>query len=419
MDVIRTRRRPKFVRPLVTLVAVLAVIGVVIWATPVLLARRGGNGTAVERDALVIDAVRSGPLERDVVAGGTLAPDRVHVVATIADGSIATVLVRPGTHVESGTVIATLSNPDLAVAVQDARAQLDAARAEVRSAREAAAAAHLDAESVLHTASAESARATQIATSYTQLYAGGLVGELQYRGSLIDRREKRDLLTIAGRQIGVGTAAAAAKVAAAQAKVDELSATLAERQVQLGDLTVYAATAGIVQSVAVDPGQRITAGTEIARLADEHDLKAVLQVAESDVHAVAPGMRVRLTTSDGTTIAGRVSRIAPAAQNGTVAVDVALATIPRGTRPDQTVDGTIVVRRVADALSIARPANAADGPVTLYRLDAAGTAAVRTRVVLAGGSSDRARVVGGLTAGERVIVSDTSAYDAPLLKIHT
>jgi len=189
--------------------------------------------------------------------------------------------------------------------------------------------------------------------------------------------------------------------------------------VQLGDLTIHAATGGIVQSVAVDPGQRITAGTEIARLADEHDLKAVLQVAESDVHAVAPGMRVRVTTSDGTTIAGRISRIAPAAQNGTVAVDVALATIPRGTRPDQTVDGTIVVRRVADALSIARPANAADGSVTLYRLDAAGTAAVRTRVVLAGGSSDRARVVGGLTAGERVIVSDTSAYEAPLLKIHT
>lgn len=174
-----------------------------------------------------------------------------------------------------------------------------------------------------------------------------------------------------------------------------------------------------MQSVAVDPGQRISAGTEIARIADEDDLKAVLEVAESDVHSVAPGMRVRLTTSDGTAIRGRVSRIAPAAQSGTVAVDVALDTIPRGTRSDQTIDGTIVMRSVADALSIARPANASDGPVTLYRLDAAGTAARRTRVVLVGGSSDRARVVSGLTRGERVIVSDTSAYEASTISIRS
>lgn len=234
MDVVRSRRRPTLTRPLLTLAAVLVAVGAGIWAVPVLFERHGGGGPAVARDSLVIDVVRRGPLERDVVAGGTLAPDRVHVVATIADGSIAMVPVRPGTHVEAGSVIATLANPDLAVAVEDAAAQLDAARAEVRSAREAAAAAHLDAESVLRTASAASARASQTARSYIKLYAGGLVGELQYRGSLIDRGEKRDLLTIARSQIGVGTAAAAAaKVAAAQAKVDELAATLAERRAQL------------------------------------------------------------------------------------------------------------------------------------------------------------------------------------------
>jgi len=401
------------------IVIVLLAIAAGAWVALSLATHRGACGPAVARDSLVIGTVRRGPLERDVVAGGTLEPDRVHIVATVADGTIATVPVRPGTYVDTGSIVATLLNPDLAVGVEDAAAQLDAARADVRSARETAAASHLDAESALRTASAESARATETANSYTKLYSSGLVGELQYRGSLIDRREKRDLLTIAGSQIGVGGAAAAAKVAAANAKVDELAATLAERRAQVAELTVRAATPGIVQSVAVDPGQRVTAGTELARVADEHDLKGVLQVAESDVRGVAPGMAVRVTTSDGSTIRGRVARIAPAALNGTVAVDVVLEQIPHGARPDQTIDGTIVLRRVAEALSIARPANTGDGPVTLYRLDAAGTAAYRTRVELAGGSSDRARVARGLAAGDRVIVSDTSSYDAPELRIHS
>jgi HlyD family secretion protein len=173
-----------------------------------------------------------------------------------------------------------------------------------------------------------------------------------------------------------------------------------------------------VQSVAVDPGQRVSSGSELARIADQRSLKAVLQVAESDVRGVAPGMRAHIVASDAGTMEGRVSRIAPAAQNGTVAVDVALDRLPQGARSDQNVDGTIVISRIPRALSLARPAAAADsGTVTLYRLDADGTHAYRTQVELAPGSDERARIRAGLRAGDRVIVSDTSAFDAPLLHI--
>ena len=239
----------------------------------------------------------------------------------------------------------------------------------------------------------------------------------------IDRRSlKAARITTWSRSLAVrfrvGAADAAAKVAAAQARVDQFSAALAARRAQLATLVIRAGAAGIVQSVTIYPGQRVTSGSELARIADERSLKAVLQVAESDVRGVAPGLQARIVASDAGTMRGRVSRIAPAAQNGTVAVDVTLDRLPQGARSDQNVDGTIVLSRVAQALSLARPAASADaGTIALYRLDRDGTHAYRTAVDVSAGSDDRSRIRSGLHAGDRVVVSDTSAFDAPILRI--
>jgi HlyD family secretion protein len=418
MDTVRVRRRPRIARGVYSVASIVALALIAAFALPALFARRSAAEPSVARASLTIDTVTRGPLERSVTAAGVLEPDRVRIVATVADGIVADVSIRPGARVDSNTVIARLENPDLAVAVADAAAQLAAANADVRSAREEAAGASLDQATVLRAARAEDARAAVEASADTSLHAQGLVGDLQYRSSLIKSGEDRDLVALAHSKISVGAADADAKIAAAQARVDQFAATLAARRAQLATLVIRAGAAGVVQSVAVDPGQRVTSGSELARIADERSLKAVLQVAESDVRGVAPGLLARIVASDAGTMEGRVSRIAPAAQNGTVAVDVALDHLPQGARSDQNVDGTIVISRVPRALSLARPAAAADsGTVTLYRLDGDGTHAYRTQVDLAPGSDDRSRIRAGLRAGDRAIVSDTSAFDAPVLRI--
>ncbi len=400
------------------MLAVGACLGMAAWALPVLFVHRtGGSEPVVARDSLVIDTVRRGTLERSVAAAGKLAADRIRIVATVADGIVSDVPVRAGARVDAGTVIARLENPDLDVAVADAAAQLDASRAEVRSAREEAAGTRLDAESVLRTARAEDARAAVEAHADTQLHERGLIGELQYRSALIKASEDRDLVAIAHLKIAVGSSVADAKIAAAQARVDQLSSLLAARRAQRATLVVRAGAAGIVESVAVDPGQRVASGAEFARIAGEHDLKAVLQVAESDMRGVMSGLRARIVAGNVTAI-GRTVRIAPAAQNGSVAVDVALEGLPPSARPDQNIDGTIVFERVERALSVARPASAIDGShVTMYRLDHDGTRVYRTNVSLGAGSPDRARILSGLSAGDRVIVSDSSALTAPVIRI--
>jgi HlyD family secretion protein len=342
----------------------------------------------------------------------------VHVVASLADGVALGAPVRAGTRVSADTMLVRLANPDLAVAVVDAQAQLAAARAEVRSARAEADATRLDEDAALRSARAENEGAEVEYSADRDLSRQGLIGDLQTRSAQIKAAEDRDLVTIARDKIVSGGADSAAKIAVSQARVDQLTAELAARRAQLATLVVRAGASGTVQSIAIDPGQRVSSGTEIARIADDRDLKAVLQIAESDVRGVAPGQLVRIVASDAGQTLGRVTRLAPAAQNGTVAVDVALDRIPPGARADQNVDGTVIIRRAANVLSLARPANANDGSrIALYRLDRDATHAYRTEVTLGYGSDDRVRILSGLNAGDRVIVSDTSALDAPILRI--
>jgi HlyD family secretion protein len=399
-------------------VGVVALLAGLAWLLPGLFAHRAANEPTIARDGLVVETVTRGTLERSVTAAGVFVPDRVHVVASLADGVALGAPVRAGTRVSADTMLVRLANPDLAVAVVDAQAQLAAARAEVRSARAEADATRLDEDAALRSARAENEGAEVEYSADRDLSRQGLIGDLQTRSAQIKAAEDRDLVTIARDKIVSGGADSAAKIAVSQARVDQLTAELAARRAQLATLVVRAGASGTVQSIAIDPGQRVSSGTEIARIADDRDLKAVLQIAESDVRGVAPGQLVRIVASDAGQTLGRVTRLAPAAQNGTVAVDVALDRIPPGARADQNVDGTVIIRRAANVLSLARPANANDGSrIALYRLDRDATHAYRTEVTLGYGSDDRVRILSGLNAGDRVIVSDTSALDAPILRI--
>jgi len=216
----------------------------------------------------------------------------------------------------------------------------------------------------------------------------------------------------------VAAADARAKIAAAQARVDDARAQVATAAAQLDGLAVRAASGGVVQSVDVDPGTSIAQSTEIARVADVRDLKVVLQVAESDLSSIAPGMVVSVTGGAGSAL-GRIARVAPAAHGGTVGVDV---TFPSGPPPGAllaaNVSAAIRVATIADAVSIARPAGAADNaPVTLFRV-VGGTRAERIQAQLGRGTDERVRVVRGVMPGDTVIVSDTSAFaEHPVVRL--
>jgi HlyD family secretion protein len=381
---------------------------------------RTGTGIAVDRASVVTDTVKFGTLSRAISASGALAPQEVHIVAAVQPGTVERVFVKPGTYVAAQTPIATLSNPDLDAAIVAAHSSVDVAQADLTSAEEQAKAAALAQRSAYASAQAQAEMDETDLSVEQQLHRQGYIADQTYRVASIKATQSKAQFAIAHSQIGVDAAEQDAKITAARAELEQSQAQLRAKQDEVDALTVRARSAGVVESVAVDPGARVDAGTELARVADQHDLKAVLQVPEGQVHSVNVGMPVRIDTGNGA-VSGHVARIAPSAQDGSVAVDVSFSgALPAGARPDLNVDGTIELQTLHAVLSIARPTEAADNTtVSLYKVDPRTSLARQVQVRLGVGSTDRIEVLTGLAAGDEVIVSDTSAYGgAPLLRLH-
>ncbi len=417
MDVVRPRRA---VRPRLFIAIAGGVVLVVVAAFAFFsLAHTTDSGPGVDRSSVVTDVARAGTLQRSISASGTLAAENIRVVAAVQPGVVESVFVKPGTQVNAGAAIAQLSNPDLEADVVTARSAVDVARAQLTSEEQQAKASALSTHSSYVSAQAQAQEDDTNLQSLRYLHRSGFIADTTVRIADIKANQSSSQLDVARSQIAVDAAEQNAKVAQARSQFDQAQAQLQAKEAEVDALVVRARSPGVVQSVAVDPGARVDAGAELARVADQRDLKAVLDVAEGQVHSVTVGTPVRIDTGNGI-VNGRVARIAPSAQNGSVAVDVIFSgTLPPGARPDLNVDGTIDLETLRNIISIARPAGASDDTtIGLYRIAHGSNVAHLVDVHLGHGSTDRVQVLSGLAAGDTVIVSDTSAYGgAPTLHL--
>jgi HlyD family secretion protein len=206
---------------------------------------------------------------------------------------------------------------------------------------------------------------------------------------------------------------AEAQIASQAARISQLKAQLQLRRSQVGTLRVLAGTNGVLQQMVVEVGQQVTPGTNLARVVEPQQLKAELRIAETQANGIILGQKAEIDTRNGI-IPGRVSRIDPAAQNGTVTVDVALeGALPQGARPDLSVDGTIELERLDNVLYVGRPAfGQPNSTVSLFKLDPDGRGASRVQVKFGRASVNTIEVLEGLREGDRVILSDTSQWDS-------
>jgi len=151
----------------------------------------------------------------------------------------------------------------------------------------------------------------------------------------------------------------------------------------------------------------------VAGLATSTVLIARALQAETQAKDIQLEQPASIDTRNGL-VAGKVTRIDPAVLNGTVKVDVAITgPLPKGARPDLSVDGTIELERLADVLQVGRPAFGQElATVGLFRLEPGGSEATRVQVKLGRSSVNLVEIVGGLKEGDQVILSDTSAWDA-------
>ena len=366
----------------------------------------------VDRSQVWIDAVKRGPMLRQVRGAGTLVPEVIRWIPATTQGRVERILVLPGTSVDSDTVLLELSNPELELAALDAASELRAAEAELANLRVQLQSQHLSHEASAASVEAEYHEAELVAKANEKLAKDGLIADITLELSRVRVRELSTRTEIEQRRLAIDEDAARAQLDVSLAGVERARALSTLRRDQVEALRVRAGFGGILQQLPVEAGQRVDPGTNLARVSEPGRLKAEVRVSETQAPEVQIGQPVAIDTRNGI-IPGRVSRIDPASENGTVTVDVALeGALPRGARPDLSVDGTIELERLDDVLHVARPVfGQEESTISLFKLERGGREAVRVQVKLGRGSVSTVEVAEGLQEGDQVILSDMSQWD--------
>jgi HlyD family secretion protein len=366
---------------------------------------------SVERSSVLVDTVKRGELLREVRGPGTLVPKEIRWIAAETSARVERVLVKPGAQVEPDTVILELSNPEVDDQLLAATAALTAAQSDLAAKRTELKSRLLDQQAAEAQARTDYETARMQAESEKSVAEKGIIPAVQYRKSLVVLEQLKYRVDIEQQRVAEFRRNISAQLAAEQARLDQLANTRELRQRQADGLKVRAGIAGVLQRVPVEEGQQVAAGNNLARVARPGDLMAELRVAETQAKDIVIGQPARIDTRNGI-VDGKVLRVDPAVQNGTVQVDVELdGALPPGARPDLSVDGTIEIERLADVLYVGRPAfGQPEAEVRLFKVDADNVAA-RVPVQLGRSSVNLIEIRNGLQVGDRVILSDTSAWD--------
>jgi len=409
MDVPRkssaTKRRIRRIAYIVLLVA--AVGGITI-----AVSRLKPAAQTIERQTVMIDTVKRGLMLRQVRGLGTLIPEEIRWIPAQTQGLVERRLVKPGETVRAETIIIELSNPEVQRDAIDAESQLRASEAEYKSLKVRLESQLLDQKAAAATVRADFNTAKFQSEVNEDLARQGLVPENNVKLSKIRAEELEVRNTIEQERVAISAESVKAQLDVQKARVEQLKALYDLRRGQLESLRVRAGIDGVLQQMIVEVGQQVTPGTNLARVSNPNRLKAELRVAETQVRDIQIGQVVSIDTRNGI-IPGRVSRIDPAAQNGTVTVDAELlGELPKGARPDLSVDGTIELERLENVLNVGRPVHGQENSmVGLFKLDPDGRSAVRVQVRLGKTSVNTIEIIDGLKEGDQVILSDTSAWD--------
>jgi len=367
----------------------------------------------MDKSTVWVDTVKRGPMLRQVRGTGTLVPEDIRVIAASTQGRVERILVRPGTEVKAGSVIIELSNAELQQSSVDAEYQLRAAQADFNNLK-----VKLESDRMTQQAAAASVHSDyQVAKLQSDtdeaLAKDGYVPSLNLKLSRVRVAELENRYALEQKRLDVNIKSTEAQLASQQARISQLQALLSLKHQQVQTLKVLAGTNGVLQQMQVEVGQEVTPGTNLARVVEPQHLKAELKIAETQAKDIQLGQKADVDTRNGV-IPGHVSRIDPAAQQGTVTVDVALdGELPQGARPDLTVDGTVELERLNDVIFVGRPAfGQTQSTVSMFKLEDGGKGAVRVTVKLGRSSVNTIEVIEGLQPGDQVILSDTSTYDS-------
>jgi HlyD family secretion protein len=366
---------------------------------------------SVERATVWVDTVKRGPMIRQVRGSGTLVPEEIRWIPATTQGRVERIILRPGAQVTTGTVILELSNPELQQSVKEAQLAHQSAQAAFQNRKAELESSLLSQQSNVAGIEAKYKSALMTLEANEQLAKDGLISAITHKQSRAAVEELKNQLDIERRRLEMTQLGIKSQIAPQEADVNQRRAAYDLRLRQLEDLKVKSSMDGVLQLVPVEVGASVQPGANLARVANPHNLKAELRIAETQTKDITIGLPAEVDTRNGT-VKGRVSRMDPASANGTVGVDVILeGPLPAGARPDLSVDGTIRLELLDNVIHVGRPAfGQENSTVGLFKVGADGEA-TRVNVKLGRSSVSTIEIIEGLQPGDQVILSDMSSYD--------
>jgi len=387
---------------------------VVLAAATVGVTRLKPAAPEVERSTVWTDTVKRGPMLRQVRGLGSLIPSQefTRQIPAETEATIVRILKLPGSQVKPDTILLEMSNPQVEQEAVDAKLQLKAAEAEYQSLKVTLQSNLMNQKAGAATVNSDYTQAKLQADTDKALYDLGVISGLAYKNS----KSKSDELTtrnnIEDERLDINQKAIETQMAQQQAKVDQVRTLAGLKEKQLEALRVRAGIEGVLVDLPLQVGQHVTPGAMLAKVVQPDHLIAELKIAETQARDVQIGQPALVDTHNGTA-SGTVMRVDPAVQNGTVTVDVKLTgELPKGARPDLSVDGTIDLEKLDDVLYVGRPAfGQENSTISLFKLDSDGKGAVRVPVKVGRASVNAIQVIEGLHEGDMVILSDMSRND--------
>src|SRR6476469_5132199 len=411
MDVPRGKEVAR--KRLIKRIAMIVIAVVVIGGATIALARLKPAAPSVDMSGQWPGSVKRGPIEIQVRGLGRLTPEEIHFIAAAQDSRVSSIVHRAGVTLKANEVILTLADPDLETEAERAEWTLKQEVANLANLKVELESSKLDQRATLAELESQATQAKLTADRDLELTRLNLQSDLTSKLSVDQANQFRNRVELQKQRLGIADDSIKAKIEAQRVVVESARAAYDLKRRQVDQLTIRAGIDGVLQEVDVEVGQRVAIGTILAKVADPKKLKAVLQIAETQMKDVRVGLDATVDTRNGI-IPGRVIRIDPAATNGTVGVDVSLlGPLPQGARPELSVDGVVQIERLSDVVYMDRPVSGEPGTtIGLFKIDSDGKGAGRVNVKLGRASVNTIEVLDGLKVGDRVILSDMSQYDS-------
>jgi HlyD family secretion protein len=372
----------------------------------------------LQKSGLFLDTVKRGEMLRQVRGNGTLVPEDIRWIPTLSAGRVERILVLPGARVSVDTILVELTNPAVEQDAFDAEWALKGAQAELANQRAKLDGDKLTQKKAVATAEADYSNAKLEFEVESELAKSGLIPAVTLKQARTKSEECSKLAEIERERLNALDLALQAELEVQTAKVAQLRAQLELKRRQVEALKIRAGMDGVLQRLG-DPanplqlGQQLAAGALVARVANMAKLKAAIKIPETQAKDVQLEQSAEIDTRNGL-IPGHVTRIDPAVENNTVSVDIAMdASLPKGARPDLSVDGTIQLDRLTNVLHVGRPVQSQPESIaSLFKVVENGKAAMRISVRFGRSSVSSIEIIEGLQAGDQIILSDMSQWDA-------